>query len=256
MKKIKVTVKIILSCFLILFLQSCDDTSKDPNVIGGDGNLEQNKVGATYGATLKISGVHQGLLNDIRDSITVTENNNGNITLKTKIIFNEAQFQAIADALGFSELPENEFNQLLDTYKNKYGFSIDTNNPEAMVVEYDLKCKMTSEGIQDYVYSSGNLNKPFTLIKYADPVGSKYEFTESDGNKITRKIIHIDEKESYPLIWWNIKVTKVEEINNDPLLSKIIYYANHKFGLVGVEFYLKNGKVAALSIIPWDNPNL
>lgn len=244
----------LIACLLIVFLNSCDDLFGDPdsNVIGGDGNLEQNKVGAEYGATFEIAGVRQ----DFEDSIIVTKNDNGNVELKAKIVFNRSQYEAISQELGFAELPENERRQLLDIYKNKFGFVIDTNNPNEMIIEHELKFRATSEGIQDYIYSRGDTKKPFTIIKYGDQVGSKYEFTENDGNKVIRTIIHKDEKESFPLVFWNIKITKVEEINNDPLLSKIVYYANHKFGLVGVEVFFRSGKTAFMSIIPWGNPNL
>jgi hypothetical protein len=48
-------------------------------------------------------------------------------------------------------------------------------------------------------------------------------------------------------------VIKVEETKDDLLMEKITYYANHKFGLVGVLFRTKSGKELKIGIFP---PNL
>lgn len=257
MKNLNKIAAVIFAALLIISISSCEkDNAQDPNVIGGDTKLPQNDVGADYGATLKIAGLDQGLLNSIKDSIIVTKNENGNVTLKTIIIFNQKHYQEIIKFMGLDALTDDAKKVLLDTYKNKFGFKLDTTNPEKITFEYDLKCKMTSEGIQDYVYSKGNESKPFTLIKYSAKVGDKYEFTDSEGKKVVRTVTHIDEKESYQLVFWKIKVMTVEEVTESPLFSKIVYYTNHKFGLVNIELNTKTGKVMNISVVPWQNPNL
>lgn len=42
----------------------------------------------------------------------------------------------------------------------------------------------------------------------------------------------------------------IEELVDDPLVSKTTYYGNHKYGLVGVKIDLKNGKSLKITIFP------
>jgi len=248
---------IAITSLAILTLFSCsDDSAQDPNVIGGDGNLPQNSVGAKYGATIKLVGTDFSLYSKIEDSIKVTENKNGEITLKAKFIFNEDYYKDVAKFLGIESLNDDSKKSLLDYFKEKYKFSIDTTDKDNMRIEGEIKGKMTNEGIQDYVYSNGDVKKPFTIIKHNAKVGDKYEFTDSNGNKIIRTVVHKDEENTFNLVFFKIKVTKVEEISDNPLVSKIIYFTNHKFGLVNIQIDLKNGKTVDAKVIPWENPDL
>lgn len=44
---------------------------------------------------------------------------------------------------------------------------------------------------------------------------------------------------------------KVEETGEeDPLIEKITYYTNHKYGLVGMENLTKNGKTLEVGVLP------
>lgn len=257
MKKLLKLMIIAISSFAILTLFSCsDDSSQDPNVIGGDGNLPQNSVGAEYGASIKLEGANFSPNSRLKDSIKVIENKNGEITLKAKFTFNEDYYKDIVKFLGIESLNDDGKKSLLDFFKEKYKFSIDTTDKENMLIEGEIKGKMTSEGIQDYVYSNGDITKPFTIIKHNAKVGDKYEFTDKEGNKIIRTVVHKDVEDTFELIFFKIKVTKVEEVSENPLVSKIIYFTNHKFGLVNIQIDLKNGKTAKAKIIPWKNPDL
>ena len=47
----------------------------------------------------------------------------------------------------------------------------------------------------------------------------------------------------------NIKVYKVDEVQaDDPIVNKITYISNHKFGLVGIIVTLKSNKVIKLAL--------
>lgn len=248
---------IILSCAVILTLQACGDSNKpDPNQIAGDGNLPQNKVGSEYGADVTIDGISPNVSFSIKDSIRVTKNNNGNLEVIAKITFSSKDYLALDTALGLSTMPIPAKIVLLDTYKKKYGFNLDSTDHNRITVDYKIKGKMTTEGIQDYVISRGDESKPFTIIKYGAKVGDKYTFKDVDGEEFIRTVTHIDTDNTFPLVFLKIKITKTEQVSDNPLTSKIVYYTNHKFGLVKIEVHLKTGKVINLKLVPWANPGL
>ena len=114
----------------------------------------------------------------------------------------------------------------------------------------EAKLKVTAEGIQEFVSSKGDLSKPFTIVKYNANVGDKYEFTNSDGVKITRTVTYKSTTDDYQVGFWYLKVIKVEETREDPLTEKITYITNHKFGLVGVLLEPKAGKDIRVSVFP------
>ncbi|MBK9247239.1 MAG: hypothetical protein IPM69_03785 [Ignavibacteria bacterium] len=116
-----------------------------------------------------------------------------------------------------------------------------------MSLKAEYKVKITSEGIQEYF---SNASEPHTLVKYDWSVGNVYEFTNSEGVKVKRTVISKSTKDDYPLGFFNVKVIQVEETKVDPLLDKITYIANHKFGLIAVLVKSKNGKESLLSIFP------
>jgi hypothetical protein len=119
-----------------------------------------------------------------------------------------------------------------------------------MNLTVNIKSRITSEGIQDFMYSGGDMSKPFTLVKYSAIVGDKYEFTDNDNVKITRQVVYKSTTDDYDIVFWKIKVLKVEETKDDPIVEKIVYVANHKFGLVGVMVHFKNGAIAKLGLVP------
>jgi len=41
------------------------------------------------------------------------------------------------------------------------------------MAEVQLKLKITSDGIQDFVHSKGDESKPFTIMKYSAKLGDK-----------------------------------------------------------------------------------
>lgn len=243
----------IALAFGILAFASCsDDSSTDPNVLDGDTNLEATEVGSEFGIYLEMEGDNKGVLSQVEDSVVVKSRENGITTLSAKFVFNGSMMSDVDTLLGIEVLSEATRRDIVNHFLKRFDAQLDTSDIERYTVTTEIKVKATDKGIQDFVYSKGNTNKPFTLIKYDDGVGDSYSFTADDGTKYTRTIVSKSDKDEYPLGFFNIKVTKVDETQpNDPLLKTVSYYTNHKFGLVGIELETINGKKAKIKILPW-----
>ena len=243
---------IALAFGIFAFTACSDDSSTDPNVLEGDTNLDATEVGSEFGIYLEMEGDSKGVLGKVEDSVVVTKRENGITTLSAKFVVSESTMIDVDTLLGIEILPEATKRDIVDHFLKRFDAKLDTTDMEHITITTEIKVKATDKGIQDFVYSKGNTNKPFTLIKYEDGVGAKYTFTADDGTKYTREIVSKSTEDDYPLGFWNIKVTKVEETQpNDPLLKTISYYTNHKFGLVGIELETINGKIAKIEILPW-----
>lgn len=211
------------------------------------------KVGNQFGLYLDIENQYHPALSKIRDTIVITKNQNGIVTLKGVLAIDELYLKQIDTLLGLQNLSEDIKRGFVDYYKQIYNFSIDSSNKQNIKAEFELKCKITSEGIQDFIYSKGDESKPFTIMKYSANIGDKYEFTTNEGTKITRVVTHIHTKEDWNLGFLEVKTTRVvQETPEDPLLKKITYVGNHKFGLVGLILETKDNKILKITIMPWN----
>ena len=78
--------------------------------------------------------------------------------------------------------------------------------------------------------------------RYENGVGAEYKITNNKGQELSRKITEKTGIDDYNFGFLLIKTTKVEHIAlaDNPVFSKVSYRANHKFGLVDVEFVLKD----------------
>ena len=201
---------------------SCDllePKKEDPNTLNGDVNLDYTKVGYKSNVYIKIDNgsVPNG-------TMTVQKNENGIVTYKINI--NMAGFK---DSAFYANLlgPDNRDNK---------------GN-----VFVELKMKVTSEGIQDFY----NREKPWTVLKYNDGVGTEYPYVKANGEKLIRKITEKTGKDDWPYGMLYIKTSKVESDmpSDDKYAKKIIFRANHKFGLVYVELILINGQSVKMNIM-------
>lgn len=104
--------------------------------------------------------------------------------------------------------------------------------------------RVTSQGIQN-VYDNGN--KSFSLVEYNAKVGDTYKM-KRPGGTVTRKVTRVSEDNDYFWGFMNIKVIEVEEKSPTPGISKVVYYANHRFGLVGVDVFFEDGSKAMTNI--------
>ncbi|MDD4646553.1 MAG: hypothetical protein PHY99_11260 [Bacteroidales bacterium] len=107
------------------------------------------------------------------------------------------------------------------------------------VTATNVKFKSTTEGLE----SVKGLD-PGIIVKYDAEVGDKYE-TESGK---TRTVKSVSTENDYPYGFMNIKVIQVEEVRNVDGIKKIRYWANHKWGLVAVEFTLDDDTTAKFPI--------
>jgi|APTNR8051073442_1049403.scaffolds.fasta_scaffold45063_1 hypothetical protein len=243
---------IALAFGIMAFVSCSDDSSTDPNVLEGDTNLEATEVGSEFGIYLEFEGDTKGVLSNVEDSVVVKSRINGITTLSAKFVVSESTMIDVDTLLGIQELAEETKREIVNHFLKRFDAQLDTSNMERITITTEIKVKATDQGIQDFVYSKGNTNKPFTLIKYSANVGDKYTFTTDEGTTYVREVVSKSTDDDYPLGFFNIKVTKVVETQpNDPLLKTISYYTNHKFGLVGIELETINGKKAKIDILPW-----
>ncbi|MBS1912819.1 MAG: hypothetical protein JST22_12595 [Bacteroidetes bacterium] len=233
----------------VLMLAACKETATGPNDLGGDTNLDLTQVGNTFTTFLNTDSYVPGF-DHMQDSVVITRNDNGIVTTHAQVRFDSVFVAALDSSLGIASYPKSVKLAILDTYLKRYGAAIDSTNKQAMKVTFDLKMKVTSDGLQEFISSKGDLSRPYTIVKYAASVGDKYEFTNTEGIKITREVTYKSTTDDYQIGFMLIKVEKVEETSDDPLVEKITYYANHKFGLVGVVLRTKTGKELKLGIIP------
>lgn len=245
--------RIYLLFAVLLALAFACDTATGPNEIGGDTNLDLTKVGNEFGVSIKLVGDFIPSLQNIQDSVVITKNDNGIVTFSGKFSIDFEALKQVDTAIGTAGLSDNMKHQLVDYFLLKYNATIDTSNKESYKLFAEMKFKITSEGIQDFAHSNNDVSKPFTIVKYGSNVGDKYEFTKADGSKITRTVVEKNPEEDWDLSFWRVKTIKVEEVDpNDPLISKMTYVANHKFGLVGLIIEFKDGKKIITTVLPWD----
>ncbi len=110
-----------------------------------------------------------------------------------------------------------------------------------MATVTDVKIKATNEG-----FESIKGFDPGIIVKYSSAVGDKY-YTKS-GNE--RTVTAVSTTNDYSWDGMNIKVIKVEEnIQAKNGLSKVTYWANHKWGMVGLELKFTDGTIAKFPIV-------
>lgn len=236
----------------LIFLFSCE-TTVGPNEIGGNTDLELTEIGNEFGLYFELRNLNIDGLDgsELKDSIAISENNNGIVRFRGYISTNIETVNKIDTFLGTQNLPKNSKDLVLEAYKQKYGINYDTLDQNNLKLIIDTKLKITSEGIQDFFHAKGDETKPFTIVKYSSNVGDKYEFTNTEGKKIVRTVIQKNPDEDWDIAFWRVKTIRVEEeLIDDPLADKVIYVCNHKFGLVGLIIHLKNGKILDTTVMP------
>ncbi|MFP4544880.1 MAG: hypothetical protein ACLFQU_11660 [Candidatus Kapaibacterium sp.] len=198
-----------------------DDDPLGPNEIGGDTNIDLTQVGEE--STVYIS-IDDG--QDVSATMTVLSRENGIVRYKL-----EADIDELEDYEIFKDmLPE--------------GFVSEDGK-----VTTEMKFKITSEGIQDYFQG----DKPWTIVKYNAKVGDEYTITTPEGNTLSRRVTEKTGVDDWPIGFMNIKTIKIEQDMpaGDDYPQKVIYRANHKFGIVYMETILKDGTSIKVDILPF-----
>ena len=173
-------------------------------------------------------------------SMTVKSNNDGIVTYVAKIDVSQFSTDIKIKAI-------NSITQLMDYYK--FDSSGGVFNIVNDVLTFEFKLKVTSEGYLDYFMEG----KPWVIGRYADGVGTKYSIKNSKGEILTREIMEKTGIDEWPIGFWLIKTSKIEQMApaDDPVIDKVIYRINHKFGLVYVEYQLKDGTKLKLNVWAW-----
>jgi len=209
----------LLSVFLTVM--SCKK-DKFPTDLGGEVDIALTEVGNKTDASVTIGDV------TIPGTLEVINRTSDGIVT----------YHAIID---YSSLPEADILDDLidDQYQDGPG-----------KVEADFRMKITSEGYMDFFAQE----KPWLDFRYSDPVGTKYQITQSDGNVLTRTVVAKSTDDDF---FWGgmlIKTITVEQefLSNDPIAKKLTIRGNHRFGLVNANLELISGEHVNINLYPWN----
>ncbi|NLB93558.1 MAG: hypothetical protein GX792_09060 [Bacteroidales bacterium] len=193
-----------------MIFASCKDEIDE---IGGDTDLENNKVGYTYNLKGTFAGANVGT----GFKATVTENTGGVVEIKLE-------------------------GKVVDKFASNFPSPHIGKNGN---VSISGKFINSSDGVA-YVNSKGEQT---VLAKYNAKVGDKWSYTTLGGKKITREVKSVSKENDYYWGGMNIKVITIEQNLPYPGFKKAVYYANHRFGLVGVDITLEDGTVVYSAIL-------
>jgi hypothetical protein len=128
----------------------------------------------------------------------------------------------------------------------------------AKFINKELKFGYNGNEIVDYVYSQGDISKPFTMVKFDAEVGETYT-ASIGGNFHHRQVVEI---ETYPVdcLDKNLKMIGVYEevpegIPNNYFgleIDSIVWYWHEVYGLVCVEFYTTDGNFYEVEFVKID----
>ncbi len=242
----------LISILITLFLIISCETTLGPNELGGNTDIELTKVGNDFGVSFSMKDQFIPGLQQVKDTVIISKNQGGIVTFKVGMAIDNLYLKQIDTALGTFKLSQSGKTNLIDYYKAKYNATIDTSDKRNLRTNLEIKLKITSDGIQDFVHSKGDESKPYTIMKYGSKIGDKYEFTNNQGEKIVRTVTAEHTTEDWSLGFLQVKTMRVEqETPTDPITKKITYIGNHKFGLVGLIVEAKDGKVFQVTVLPW-----
>ena len=200
---------LLVSCNLL------DGGTVSSTDVGGDTNLDMNKVGTKVSTNVMVGTATCPL------SAVVTSNVDGVVTLDIK-----------------ATLPKNSTlaNLIPASYKDASG-NLSTIS----------KYKNTSEGILDYTNKDG---KPLVIVNYSSSVGDKYTLTKSDGTTITRTVTAKTTVDDYHIMggFMLIKTITTEQDSRIPGVNKIVYITNHKYALVAIVIYMNDGTSTRIAL--------
>lgn len=244
--------KSISSVFILLLIViSCSDNAVGPNDVGGEVTLELTEPGNNFPISINWGVPNDSRFDSFKDSTFVLSRDNGIVTFRGRYTFDSSLVRAVDTILGLHTIPDAIKRVAVDTYLKRYGAVLDTTDQNNIKLTVDFKAKITSEGIAEFFSSKGDVSRPHAVVKYAWNVGDSYSFKDDYGIQKTRRVIAKSTTDDYPVAFWRIKVTQVEEIvEDDPLISSIKYIGNHKFGLVGLHVVSKQDKSMNLTVFP------
>ncbi len=199
--------KVLTGCFLLIIIASSCDLL---DIIGGKDTLK-GEPSPMINVGEKMTGSNAVNVGVTGASAVVTASENGVATFSGEATITNPTILNV-----ISNIPE---------------FKVTGNK----VTVTGLKAKVTLDGIESKVSSY-----PGILVKYDSEVGDTYDA----GSGVKRKVTAKSTTDDYSWGFMLIKVIKVEESPSlIPGIKKMIYYANHKFGIVGLEVTFEDNTV-------------
>jgi len=212
---------------------ACGDDNNNPSgpgPIGGSTDIPISEIGNTISpAGVLVAGTNYSIDGDL----TVIANQAGDVTLSLQADLNNAP-ELLAKV--------NTWAPALVS-AGGWGSGFLANG----VIGTDVKLRVTSEGIQDYLNPD---KKRSTLVRYDAKVGDVYRTSLSDGSTITRNVTAVSTQDDFPYGFFQIKTITVEQPSRIPGVSKFVYRANHRFGLVWVQAQLEDGSTLSYYLFP------
>lgn len=197
-----------------MFFVSCNKDDIEGSKLGGSTDLETNKIGYSYGFRGAVDGttsIGSGF------EATVIDKTNDIIEIELK-----------------GDLASSVISQIQSSYVGADGS-----------VNISGKFINSTEGVA-YVNANGEES---ILVKYDAKVGDKWSYTTKGGKKLTREVKSISTEDDYFWGGMMIKIIEVEQNLPYPGFSKVVYYANHKWGMVGAAVTTEDGKTANMSVL-------
>jgi len=196
---------IFLIFAFVFAIQSCKKDNSDDNNLSGDPSPMSSVGTVVQSSAVPIQGVSE-------INATVTNLSDG-----------------ISSYSGTATITNVSLKNLLS---NIPGISINGDQ----VTASGMRFKQTVEGVESSIESG-----PGILVKYSSNVGDKY--TVGSTGK-TRTVVSKSTADDYQYGYYMIKVLQVEEPSKglkSSSVTKTTYWANHKFGIVGVQWDFSDG---------------
>lgn len=216
---------VILNLFWLTSCQKEDHNTE----LGGSTDLLLTKVDSVSGVSLTYDNQYIG-----STDMKVIANQKGVVTYHGKM-----DLSGISESMKLKAL--DLLPKLMDYYKIT-NLKINENQE----IDFTFNLKITSEGYLDY-FTEG---KPWVMARYEDGVGTEYTITNEKGQQLVRRITEKSGVDEWPLGFYLIKTSLVEHVPpaDNPVFNKVSYRLNHRFGLVYVEFELKDGSKLGIDI--------
>lgn len=195
----------------------------DPNDVGGSADIALTEVGSEFSGYVTIGGV----------PLSTVE-----MTVIDRTPEGRTTFDVLVDLTGH---PDSAI--IMNLVPTEY---VDAEG--RINTTFDMK--FTTEGIVDYFWNK----QPWVVCRYDDEVGATYDLDDVSGQTFRRTVTEKTGQDDWPFVFFNIKTTKIEQTvdPNDDLVDKVIYRANHRFGLVYVQMLLKTGQSVDIEIVGWN----
>lgn len=216
--KSQIFLNFVLSAGLLFGLSSCD-------ILGGSDASGTDPIGGDPSPIGMVGNTFSTNISGVRDiGIQVTQQTGAVSTLGYSATFQDASLLPLASAvMGSSGSMQVNGNTITGT----------------------RKFRMTTKGVQD-VFDDGSV---FTIVEYKAKKGDTYK-KKMDGKEITRTVTKVSSDDDFPYAFFLIKVVKVEETGQQiPGISKVIYYGNHRFGMVGMDVVFEDGSQKKMNFI-------